>query len=120
MTRCQRSSRSGRSATVRAEMPAELTSTSIPPNAARAASAIASVSARDVTSPAATTNAAPAFPSSAAISAHAASLRSLATTLAPSAANRRAQAAPIPDTAPVVTATLSCNLFEMEVRSPRR
>lgn len=119
MTRRQRSSRSATSATVRVVMPAELTSTSTRPYEARAASTTASVSAREVTSPGATTNAPPTFPSASATPEQACRLTSLTTSFAPSAANRRAQAAPIPDAAPVTTATLSFNRSDMGMGSPR-
>src|SRR3954454_7483754 len=87
------------------EMPALLTSTSIPPKRATAAAYMPCTSSAEVTS--ARTNS-PSISSASALPPS--SSRSATTTCAPSAANRRALARPMPLAAPVMTATLPSSL----------
>ena len=90
-------------------MPAQFTSTSMRPCAARTASNRAATELSSATSTSASTAAKPDVRRAAAASAAAALRTSASTTTAPSCAKRRAVASPIPEAAPVTMLTLSCS-----------
>src|SRR6188472_2857797 len=86
-------------------MPAMLPSTSRPPNCSTVAATDAMHSSRLLMSPARVVRVAPASATSLAVSASASALRSCARMSAPSDARRSVTARPMPDPAPVISAT---------------
>src|SRR5271155_3569778 len=104
---------SKRSSTALPESPASLTRRSSLPNSASVVSTVAFHSASLVTSRWRKTAAPFAFVMSATTCLPSSSSTSATTTLAPSRAKMRAMLAPIPDAAPVISATLSSNLIDL-------